>query len=407
MKIYLDYAATTPVDKEVERMMKPYFSHKFGNPNSLHTFGQEARKAIDESREKIARLIGTDFREIIFTGSATEANNLAIRGIVKATRDKELGIRPRIIVSAIEHESILETAKDLEREGVEVIYLPVNKQGIVDLKKLAGSLSKNTILVSVMYANNEIGTIQPIAEISKIIQDFRRFKTNSPINQLSNYPLFHTDAVQALQFLNCNVNDLGVDMMTLSGHKIYGPKGVGLLYIRDNGQAINKKNNISPIITGGGQEFGLRAGTENVANIVGFAKAIELADKNKEKEYKKILGLKKYFWGNINKIYPPAEINGIDCRLSADKYQALPNIINIHFPGQKAEELLIKLDLSGVAVSSGSACASFSAKPSHVLSALGHPEKRIKSSLRFSLGKFTAKGDLDQALKIFKMKIRE
>jgi cysteine desulfurase len=330
--------------------------------------------------------------------------------------------------------------------------LPVNKKGIVDLKKLKESLDEKTVLVSIMYANNEIGAIQPIDEIANIIHNFRNSKSQAPnykqiqnsnksIQQYNNstiYPLFHTDAVQAIQFLDCNVNNLGVDMMTLSAHKIYGPKGVGILYVstkheaRNSKQIINSNNKIqkgefsdfgfrisdlpavSPLVTGGGQEFGLRSGTENVAGIIGMAKAIELVDKNREKESKRIEELKSYFIKELKKIYPKAEINGItNYELRIDKKEKsvirnteLPNIINVFFPDNKSEDLLIKLDLAGVAVSSGSACTSFAAKPSHVLAAMGFNEKRIKSSLRFSFGKFTTKDEIKSVLKILKVILR-
>ncbi|MEK7635633.1 MAG: cysteine desulfurase family protein [Patescibacteria group bacterium] len=461
-KIYLDYAATTPIDPKVLKAMKPYFSAKFGNPSSLHSFGQEAMAAIDESREKIAKAIGAPpaggFREIIFTGSATEANNLALRGIVKffgnpqaivfqnqnnpapaagfsspsARWPRFAGTKPsapagcsssqyafgqkisplRIIVSAIEHESILETCRDLEQDGVEIIYLPVNRQGLIDLKKLKESLNERTVLVSIMYANNEIGTIQNIPKISEIISDFKKEKlkpnTNQLINQLTNYPLFHTDAVQAFQFLDCDVNKLGINLMTLSAHKIYGPKGIGLLYSRiKNGEL--RMQNLSSIITGGGQEFGLRSGTENVPAIVGFAKAVELAVKNREKESKRIAKLTDYFWKEIIKIKPKAEINGV----SSIKHQILnnrvrlPNILSIYFPNENAQDLLMKLDLAGVAISSGSACSTRSTQPSHVLKAIGLNEKRVKNSLRFSFGKFTTKGEINNAIKIIKRIIKK
>lgn len=380
-RIYLDYAATTPMDKEVLKAMAPYFSGKFGNPGSIHSFGQEAIAAIDESREKIAKAIGADFREVIFTGSATEANNLALRGVIRAAA-KTAKPPYQIIISSIEHESILETARGLEKEGVEIIYLPVDKQGFVDLKKLKESLNERTILVSIMYANNEIGIIQPIKEIAEVINNYKKEK------QIA-HPLFHTDAVQAFQFLNCDVNDLGVDLMTLSAHKIYGPKGIGLLYAR----TISPKSYApNPIITGGGQEFGLRSGTENVPAIVGFAKAIELAEKNREKEFKRIAELSAYFWKELKKICPKAEINGAIIN-------KLPNILNIYFPNQNADELLMKLDLNGVAVSSGSACSARATKISHVLKAIGLPENKIKSSLRFSFGKFTTKKEITQAIR--------
>lgn len=392
----MDYAATTPLDKEVKKAMEPYFGNRFGNPNSLHFFGQEARGTIDISRQKIAESIGAGFEEIIFTGSATEANNLALRGALKhlsaSWRTKvPKHLKLKIIISAIEHDSVLETAKDLTQEGVEVVILPVNKNGIVDLKKLKENLDKRTILVSIMYANNETGVIQPINKISKIISDFKKNISMQQSDNKSIYPLFHMDAVQAFQFLNCNVNDLGVDMMTLSAHKIYGPKGIGMLYIRE---PKTKVYNLKPILTGGGQEFGLRSGTENVAGIVGMAKAIELADKNRGKEIKRINELKKYFIKELSKIYSKIQVNGGD--------NCLPNIVNVYFSNFKNEDLLIKLDMAGVAISSGSACASFAAKPSHVLKAMGFNEKRIKSSLRFSFGKFTTKGEVNKALKTLK-----
>jgi len=424
----LDYAATTPMDMKVKKAMAPYFSAPpaggFGNPGSLHFFGQKAMTAVDESREKIAKAINADFREIIFTGSATEANNLALRGIVKKFKIKDLRFKiPRIIVSAIEHDSILETCRDLEREEIEIIYLPVNKQGIIDLKKLKESLNERTVLVSIMCANNEIGIVQNIAGISKIIKDFKKE------NFFSKYPLFHTDAVQAFQFLDCDVNKLGVDLMTLSAHKIYGPKGIGTLYINSKlqtpnyKQILNSKNKIQnkktkiwdlgfgiwdlpvvkPLTTGGGQEFGLRSGTENVAAIVGFAKAIELVSNSRELENKRVRQLTDYFWRELKKLSPKAEINGLkDLRFMIYDLRKLPNILNVYFPNQNSQDLLIKLDLNGIAVSSGSACSARATKPSHVLKAIGLSDKKIKSSLRFSLGKFTTKEEINRALKIIK-----
>src|SRR3989338_6994102 len=238
--IYLDYAASTPIDPRVVAAMSPYFTEIFANPNSLHRFGQEASRAVFVSRQTIARSLGADYKEIIFTGSATEANNLALRGSIKRIMNnampagrQELRIKkPRIKTTAIEHESVLETCRDLEKEGVEVIYIPVNKEGIVDLKKLKSALNDRTVLVSVMYANNEIGTIQPIDKISEIIRNFRESRIRN--QEYSLFPLFHTDAVQAFQYLDCSVENLGVDLMTLSAHKIYGPKGIGALFIRNS-----------------------------------------------------------------------------------------------------------------------------------------------------------------------------
>lgn len=371
-KIYLDYAATTPVDLTVEKEMRQYLSKNFGNPSSLHSFGQAAINALDATREKVANLIGADFRQVLFTGSATEANNLVLRGVVK--KSKKTITNPRIIISAVEHESVLETCKNLEKEGVDVIYLPVDRNGLVNLDKLKEFLNNQTVLVSIMYANNEIGTIQPIFEISKIIKNFRK----------SNFPIFHTDAVQAAQYLNCNVKELGVDAMTISGHKIYGPKGVGALYLRD-------LNFCEAIITGGGQEFRLRSGTENVAGIIGLAKALELAVKNKNKENKRVLELRNYFWKKFQKIYPTAELNG-----SPEK--RLPNNLNVFLPGHSAQDFLISLDMAGVAASAGSACFSRTCQPSYVIKALGYSVDRATRSVRFSFGKQTNKLEIEEAL---------
>ncbi len=379
-RIYFDYAASTPVDERVLRAMRPYFLEKFGNPGSLHSFGQEAIAAVDESREKIAHAVSADFREIIFTGSATEANNLALRSVVRAAKDVR---RPRIIVSAIEHESVLETARDLERDGVEVVYIPVDRRGVVDLGKLKEALNERTVLVSIMYANNEIGTVQPISEIAKIIADFR--------SKGSRCPLFHTDAAQAFQFLDCDVNKLSVDLTTLSAQKIYGPKGVGALYVRQL-PAVGGRQ-LAPLLTGGGQEFGLRSGTENVPLIVGFAKAVELAVDARDGETKRIGELRDSFWQELKKIVPDAELNG-------DLQNSLPNILNVYFPHYKAEELLTKFDLAGLAASSGSACRSRAMESSYVIEALSYPKERAKRSIRFSLGRPTTKEEVASAIEI-------
>ncbi len=392
-KIYFDYAATTPAALEVRRAMAPYFAEKFGNPGSLHFFGQEAMAAVDRSRQIIAQALGANFREIIFTGSATEANNLAIRGAMKAyqRQSAKIGVnrRPRFIISAIEHESVLDTAKSLEKEGAEVICLPVSRAGLIDLAELKKSLNERTVLVSVMLANNEIGAIQPIREIVETVGDWKAKRESS-----GGYPLVHTDAVQAFQFLDCDVKKLGADLMTLSAHKIYGPKGVGCLYARSGFK------NLKPVITGGGQEFGLRSGTENVANIAGFGRAVELISHSRESENKRIRALRDYFWRGLKKIFPQAELNP---RAAAEisperRLMFLPNILNVYFPGQKSEDLLIKMDQEGIAVSSGSACSVRSSKPSHVLKALALPTERILGSLRFSFGKLTTKKEIADSL---------
>lgn len=400
-RYYFDYAATTPVDKRVVKVMEPYYSEVFGNPGSIHKFGQEASAVVFKARNKISKLINCDYREIIFTGSATEANNLAIRGIVKNVRsvgsvgnDMEQAKRsnkqcdrtiktfiPRIITSQIEHESILETCRDLESEGLaEIIYLPVNKAGIVDLKKLKAALNERTVLVSIMYANNEVGSIQPIKEISEIIKEFKIKGLRSKTDKTP-YPLFHTDAAQAFNYLDCDIKNLGVDMMTLSSQKIYGPKGVGLLYIRNFGSIFGEKF-IKPIIIGGHQEEGLRAGTENVAGIAGFAEAAQISSDLRRRESARILRLQNYFWKSLKKNFPGILLNG-----PAIGDKRLPNNINIYFPHK--EGLIYKLDMAGFAVSSGSACSARISKPSHVLLALGWSDIRASESLRISFGRQT------------------
>ena len=405
-KIYLDYAATTPVDPTVLKAMEPYFTGKFGNAGSLHSFGQEAMATLDKSREAIANSIGAKFNEVIFTGSATEANNLALRGAMSKVRRQNSKVKPRIIVSAIEHESILETAKDLEKDGVEVIYLPVDKSGFVDLIKLRGSINERTVLVSIMYANNEIGTIQDIKEAAKII---RHYKESSSRLKTTNYqlqtPLLHTDAVQAFQYLDCNVDNLHVDLMTLSAHKIYASKGVGMLYVRGVGRADEAAQKLSPMVTGGGQEFGFRSATENIPGIVGFAKAVEIVTSDKKQETRgretdRVRKLRDYLWKGIRKIYPKAQLNG-------DRKNRLPNNLNIYLPGVSSEDLLIKLDIAGVAISSGSACAARSLEPSYVIEELGFSKERASQSVRISLGRPTSKSDIDIFLaRVVKLSIK-
>ena len=393
-RIYLDNAATTPLDTEVKKAMEPYFDDIYGNPNSLHWFGQQARAAVDWARETIADAIGARFREVIFTGSATEANNLALRGAINKARPTFTalyGDKPmKVIVSAIEHDSVLDTARALEEEGVELVILPVDVNGFVDVQALADALDERTVIVSIMYANNEIGSVQPITEIAAQIAQFR-----SRENALPYYPLLHVDAVQAFQFLDCTVDMLGVDMMTLSGHKIYGPKGVGVLYARTMDSVTHMQDDrmhiISPRMTGGGQEFGMRSGTENVPAIVGFAKAVELAVARRTECADQIARLHSLFWEQLHGACPEVVLNSPH----AGDAPYLPNIINIHIPGQKGGELLIALDLQGVAVSSGSACAARSATQSHVLRALGFSDERSRRSLRFSFGRHTTARDID------------
>lgn len=388
-RFYFDHAAATPMDPRVVKAMSPYYFDIFGNPGSIHKFGQEASAAVFKARNKISKLLNCDYREIIFTGSATEANNLAIRGVVKKfkERSKEL---PRIITSQIEHESILEVCREVEKEGLaEVIYLPVSKEGQVDLKKFKAVLNERTILVSIMYANNEIGSIQLIGKILGIIANYKQERSSSI------FPLFHTDAVQAFNYLNCDVKELGVDMMTLSSQKIYGPKGVGFLYVKNFG-SIEGEKFISPIIIGGGQEEGLRSGTENVAGIVGMSEAAQISFDLRKKECQRLYGLQSYFLDGLRSIKRSSFVlNGPkigDCRL--------PNNINIYFKDKK--DLVFKLDFAGFAVSGGSACSARLAKPSHVLKAIGCSDKKASESIRISFGRKTSVREIDRLISCFK-----
>lgn len=385
-RIYLDYSASTPVDKEVEKVMRPYFSIHFGNPSSIHFFGQENQIAIDESRNKIAKYLKCQNQEIIFTGSATEANNLALKGTLIYLKKKFPEQKLHFITSQIEHEAVLKPCLYLENYwGIETDYIKPEKNGIIDAKNIEKILKENTVLVSIMYVNNEIGAIQPIKEIAQIIKKVR----NERQKNKNNLPLiFHTDAVQALNYLDCRPNFLGVDLMTFSGHKIYGPKGIGFLYKKIG-------LNLIPLIHGGHQEYELRGGTENVAYIVGIGKAVELLTKNKSK-IKKIKSFQDYLKKEIFK-----NIKGV--KLNGDENLRVPNILNFTFEGIDGESLIFALDQEGIAVSSGAACAAKSQKPSHVLLAIGLSEKEAKSSIRVSMGRFTTLPEL----KIFIKKLKK
>ncbi|MDP2946443.1 MAG: cysteine desulfurase family protein [bacterium] len=391
-RIYLDYAATTPVDEEVVKEMLPYFKDKFGNASSIHSFGQEAITAIDKSREKIAKLFSCDFGEIIFTGSATESNNLAIKGLDFNSCGRKNYGQAHIISTTIEHESVLEPLKELEKAGHEVTYLPIDEDGLIKISDLEKSVKNNTILVSIIYANNEIGTIQPIKEIGKLLEKINKKRQKTGLFKI----YFHTDAVQALNYLECRPDWLKIDLLTFSGHKIYGPKGVGGIYVRKN-------TPLSPIISGGGQEFGLRSGTENVSSIAGLAKAVELAisakggsasgGKNREKRSEYILDLRNKLWKNIIKYNKGAKLNG---SLSS----RLPNNLNVRFAGLSNEMLIVALDQAGIAVSAGSACSSRALAVSHVLKAMGLTSKQMRESVRITLGKNTTKEEIKKAAEI-------
>ena len=382
--IYLDYAATTYIDTGIFKKIAPYLKKNFGNPSSLYLIGRQAKAAIESARAGVAKILGVDSREIIFTGSGTESDNLAIFGVAKAYSNKG----KHIIVSKIEHKAVLESAKKLEKEGFKITYLGVDSKGLVDLAELKKSLRPDTILVSIMYANNEIGTIQPISEISEIISNFKKTKSYKlkAKSLTAALPLFHTDACQAAGALTLSVKKLGVDLLTINGSKIYGPKGVGCLY-----KARDIK--LEPLIVGGDQENNLRAGTENVALIVGFGEALKLAEKLKNKENKRLVNLRDYFIKNILKLIPHSRLNG-------HMTKRLPNNINISFDGIEGESLVLMLDKYGISASTGSACTSSDLAPSHVLLATGLAPELAHGSLRLTLGRKTTKKDLNFVLKI-------
>ncbi|MCL2110892.1 MAG: cysteine desulfurase NifS [Clostridiales bacterium] len=374
-QVYLDYSATTPVKKEVAAAMLPYFTEHFGNPSSLYTFGQEAKTALRTAKEQVAGLVGAQASEIYFTGSGTEADNWAVVGGAMWKRGKGR----HVITTEIEHHAVLHSAEYLAKEGFEVTYLPVGADGLVRAEDLKGALREDTTIVSVMFANNEIGTVQPIAELCRIAHDAGA--------------LFHTDAVQAAGSLPIDVGALGVDMMSLSAHKIYGPKGVGALYIK-------KGVNLPTYIHGGAQESGKRAGTENVAGIVGFGKAAELAGQDFETRTKKIAGLRDYLVERVQGEIPDIRINGcLEARL--------PGNINITFKYIEGEAIMLLLDMAGVSVSTGSACTSASLAPSHVLKAIGVPVDEIHGSIRMTVGDFTVKEDVDYAVDTLKAAVEK
>jgi cysteine desulfurase len=378
-KIYLDNAATTPTDPEVLKSMLPYFSEKFGNPMSIHSLGQEALEAVDKARRLVADFLNCQPDEVIFTSGATESNNLAIKGFIKkyyfGHKDNTSKEKPHIITTAFEHHCVLETIKFLEKSGqAEVTYLPVYNDGIVKAEDVKKATKPNTALVSIIYVNNEVGTVQPIEEIGKLIKS-----ANSKI-------LFHTDATQAVNYFDCDVKKLSVDMLSLSGHKIYGPKGIGILYVK-NGTPISR------IQDGGEQEFGLRAGTHNVPGIVGIGSAINLL-KNKSHNLQTV-ELRDYLIEKVLKEIPDSYLNG-------SKEKRSPNNINFRFDNVEGESLVLALDQEGIASSTGSACSSGTLEPSHVLLALGLKPEQAHGSLRLTLGKNTTKEEIDYVIEKIK-----
>lgn len=373
-KIYMDYAATTPIDPAVLEEMESYLKQEYGNPSSIHSLGQEAKVAVDKARERLSSFLNCSPSEVIFTGSATEANNLALQGLVRS-----LDSKPHIITSAIEHHAILHPVEYLEEEGlVEATYLPVNKEGLVKASEVEQAIQDNTALISIMYANNEIGTIQPISEIGKIVE-----KVNDEREEDQPEILFHTDAVQAVNYLNCDVQDLKVDLLTLSAHKIYGPKGIGALYV-------NEGVELKPLILGGGHESGLRSGTENVAGIVGLGTAVERVSEGESKK-KKTEKLR-------NRLIDGILDNISDVQLNGSREQRLPNNVNVSIEKVEGESMVISLDQEGIEASTGSACSTKSLEPSHVLVALGLSPQQAHGSLRLSLGKWNTEQDIEKVV---------
>lgn len=374
--IYLDYAASTPVDKKVQKAMLPFLRTEFGNPSSVHQLGQRARAAVESAREQVATFLGCSANEVIFTSGASEANNLAVQGVLRSKSTK-----PHVIVSAIEHESVLAPIQALEKEGmIEVTYVTVGKEGIVNPQDVKKALQENTILVSIQYANSEVGTVQPIGEIGKVVK--------------KHGALFHVDAVQAALYLPCNIEKLRIDMLTLSSHKIYGPKGVGVLYIR-------KGISIRPLFFGGGQEQDMRSGTENVPGIVGMGEAIQEIQNPKSKVQNiKIRQLRDRFIKIIPQRIP-------DAKLTGSLIERLVNNVHIRLKGVEGKDVVLLLDQKGVLVSTGSACSERSEEPSHVLLSMGFEQKEALSALRITLGKHTRKDEVEKTVKILQKAVEQ
>jgi len=366
--IYLDYAATTPTDPRVVQAMAPCFTEFYGNPSSLHAFGQTAKHLVEEARQTMSSFIGASPEEIIFTSGGTESNNAVIVGIALARRDRG----NHIITSKIEHHAILEPCHFLEKQGYDVTYLPVDQYGLVDPGEVEKAMTNKTILISIMHANNEIGTIQPIAEIGRIARERGVY--------------FHTDAVQTFSHLPIHVDELQVDLLSASGHKLYGPKGVGILYVR-------KGTRILPVLRGGDQEKGRRASTHNVPGIVGLGKAVSLAKTEMGQEMEHLTTLRDTLIRGILDNIKHSRLNG-------HPVKRLPNNVNVSIAYVEGESMLLNLDMEGIACSTGSACSSASLEPSHVLAAIGLPHELAHGSLRFSLGKPTSEDDINRVLEV-------
>lgn len=366
--IYLDHGATTAVDERVLNKMIPYFNISYGNPSSMYGIGRQNKMVIERARQEVAKVINCNPKEIYFTSCGSESDNLALKGIMYANKEKG----KHIITSKVEHPAIMNTCATLKRQGFDITYLNVNKEGFVKLDELRNAIRNDTVLISIMFANNEIGTIQNIMEISKIAKE--------------NNIIFHTDAVQAVGNIKIDVQKLGVDSLSMSAHKFYGPKGVGALYVKND-------INIERIQDGGHQEKGMRSGTENVAGIVGLAEALKMAYKELDENNKKILENRNYFIEEIKENFKETTING-------NLEHRLPGNINVTFKGKDSLEILLKLDEYGICASSGSACSTGEDKPSHVLTAIGLNPEEAFSTIRFSLGKENTKEDIDNVIKI-------
>ena len=355
--VYLDYNATTPLAPEVLEVMLPYFREEFGNPSSIHSFGQRAKAALYDARERVASLIGASPNEILFTSGGTEADNLAILGVLEAAE----GGRRHLVTSSVEHHAVLNTMKALAKKGVPVTFLKVDRAGRVDPEDLKSALTPGTLLVSIMHANNETGVVQPVAELARLT------------HQAGAY--FHTDAVQSIGKIPVRVRELGVDLLSLSGHKIYGPKGTGALYVR-------RGVNVRPIFRGGGQERARRPGTENLPGLVGLGRAAQLAEKHLAGEPNRVAVLRDRLTEDVLARIPGSAPNGAEA-------ERTPNTVNLSFPGVEGETLIIALDLKGCAVSTGAACSSGTVEPSHVLIAMGLSPQQVQGSIRVSLGRYT------------------
>ncbi|MEK7208757.1 MAG: cysteine desulfurase family protein [Patescibacteria group bacterium] len=373
-KYYFDYAATAPLDPRVMRAMLPFFSRRFGNSASLYKLGHEARQALDCARQKIIDIFGGPPAEFIFTGSATEADNLAILGAARALKSQG----NRIIVSAVEHKGILAAAAALATEGFEIVTIGVNKNGLINLRQLAAALNEKTILLSVTLADSETGTIQPIQQIAALVKKFRRARGQA-------HPYLHTDATQAAAYLNIDAEHLLVDLLTLSAHKLGGPKGIGGLLVRG-------KLKLTPLIYGGGQQNNLRSGTENLPAIIGFAKALELVTQERKKETRRIKILRDYLEKQILNRIPKVILNG-------HPVKRLPNFLNVSILDIEGEAMLLRLDDKNISVGTGSACNSQTLEPSYIIEALGRPYEYIHGSLRFTLGRETTRSAINYVLK--------